>query len=79
MCDPHDEDDEGIVEDFVDDTVVADANPAQAEELALQDAAPEWTFSKVVYRADDSAALSLRNASDLPDGAPLDPHRAAHP
>ena len=48
MCDPHDQDDEGLVEDFVDDAVVADTDPAQVEKVALQDASPEWTLSKVV-------------------------------
>ena len=79
MCDPYDEDDEGLVEDFVDDSIVADTNPSQAEKLPLQDASPEWTRSKVVDRCNDSAALSLRNAGELPDGAPLDPNRVVHP
>ena len=79
MCDPHDQDDEGLVEDFVDDAVVGDTDPTQAEKVALQDASPEWTLSKVVDRTNDSAALNLWNASELPDGAPLDPNRVAHP
>ena len=79
MCDPHDEDDESLVEDFVDDAVVPDADPAQAEKLALQDAPLEWTLPKVVDRANDTAPLRLRNASEFPDRAPLDPNRAVHP
>ena len=79
MCDPHDQNDEGLVEDFVDDAVVADTDPTQAEKVALQDASPEWMLSKVVDRTNDSAALNLWNASELPDGALLDPNRVAHP
>ena len=37
---PHDEDDESIVEDFVDDAVVAGADPTQADKLALQGHSP---------------------------------------
>ena len=79
MCYPHDEDDEDIVEDFEDDAVVTDTGSTQAAKLTLQDTPLEWTFSQVVYRANDSAALSLRNASELPGGALLDPNRVAHP
>lgn len=79
MCYPHDENYEGIVEDFVDDAVVADTGSTQAAKLTLQDTSLEWTFSQVVDRANDSAALSLRNASELPGGALLDPNRVAHP
>ncbi len=60
MSDPHDEDDEDLVEDFVDDAVVTHADPTQADKLALQD-------------------TRLRNASEFPGGAPLDPNRVAHP
>ena len=67
------------VEDFVDDAVVTHADPTQADKLALQDTSPERTLSQVVDRADDSAALRLRNASEFPGGAPLDPNRVAHP
>jgi hypothetical protein len=66
MCDPHNEDDEGIVEDFVDDAVVSGADPTQAEKLALRGAPPEWTLSKVVDRPNDPAALSLRNSCQPP-------------
>lgn len=79
MCDPHDQDDEDEVEDFVDDAVVAGADPTQTDKLALQGTPPEWALSKVVDHGNDSAALSLRNASEFPDGAPLDPNRVAHP
>lgn len=79
MCYPHDENDEHLVEDFVDDAVVADTGSTQAAKLTLQDTSPEWTFSQVVDRANDSAALSLRNASEFPGGALLDPNRVAHP
>ena len=60
MCYPHDENDEGIVENFVDDAVIADTDPTQAEKITLQDASPVRTLSKVVDRAHDSAAFSLR-------------------
>ena len=36
MCYPHDENDEHLVEDFVDDAAVADTGPAQAAKLTLQ-------------------------------------------
>lgn len=76
---PHDEDDESIVEDFVDDAVVTDASSTQTAKLTLQNTSLEWTFSQVVDHANDSAALSLRNASEFPSGALLDPNRVAHP
>lgn len=79
MCHPHDENDEHLVEDFVDDAVVADTSSTQATKLTLQDTSLEWTLSQVVDRANDSAALSLRNASKFPGGALLDPNRVAHP
>ena len=79
MCCPHDENDQTIVEDFVDDAVVPDSSSTQTAKLTLQNTSLEWTFSQVVDRANDSAALSLRNASDLPGGALLDPNRVAHP
>ena len=79
MSDSYDEDDEHLVEDFVDDAVVTHADPTQAEKLALQDTSPEGTLSQVVDRADDSAALRLRDASEFPGGAPLDPNRVVHP
>ena len=79
MCYPHDENDEGIVEYFVDDAVVSDADPTQAEKITLQDASPVRTLSKVVDRAHDSAAFSLRNAVEFPGRALLDPNGVAHP
>ena len=79
MCHPHDENDEHLVKEFVDDAVVADTGSTQAAKLTLQNTSPERTFSQVVDRANDSAALSLRNASELPGGALLDPNRVAHP
>ncbi len=79
MSDPYDEDDEHLVEYFVDDAVVTYANPTQAEKLALQNTSPEGTLSQVVDRTDDSPALRLRNASEFPGGAPLDPNRVVHP
>ena len=36
MCYPHDENDEHLVEDFVDHAAVADTGPAQTAKLTLQ-------------------------------------------
>ena len=79
MCHPHDENDEGVVENFVHDAVVTDTDPTQAEKITFQDASPVRTLSKVVDRTHEPAAFNLRNAFEFPGRALLDPNGVAHP
>ena len=67
-----------IVQDFVDNPILTDANPPKTPQFALQCASGERLFAQPVDGPYDSDAIVPRNPRQLPGRRSLNPNRVAH-
>ena len=78
MRDTHNEHYERVVQHFVHDAVVPNADSPQASEIPLQGASRQRLLCESIDGVADPLTVRLRNASQLPGRAPLDPDRVPH-
>ena len=70
----YDQDDQFIVPDFVQHPMIADAQPPQAAQIALEDTAKKRIVRQSVDCGDDSGPFGFGDAPKFPDRAALNPN-----
>ncbi len=74
MCYPYDQDDQFIVSDFVKHPVIADPEPPQAAQFALECAAEKRIVRKPIDRSGDPGPFRFGDAPQFPGRAALNPN-----